>query len=203
MEKTDETKGTGRERLIQAVTTPLAFFTLGVLIVEALLGGLGGFRLSGADRTNAFYWMVTIIVFLILLVAGLAVFRPEALAGARPDNGLKAENQKIKDQLRQSQGERTLLQANVQQLEERNRVLEMEKDSLATKLAKLDSLKSRIVAILVARGSAELVEINNALGIVTGSPEHNLVLAIIGRLAEDGKVVRDTSKGGYYYALKG
>jgi hypothetical protein len=87
--------------------------------------------------------MVAIIVFLILLVAGLAVFRPEALAGNRPDNGLRAENQKIKRATSTSQSEKTLLR------------------------------------------------------------EHHQVLAIIGRLAEDGKVVRDTSKGGHYYALKG
>ena len=119
--------------------------------------------------------MVAIIIFLILLVAGLAVFRPEALSGNRPDDGLKAENQKIREQLRQSQSEKTLLQTNLQQMEVRSRTLQMEKDSLAIELGKLDSLKSRVIAVLVARGSAELIEINSAFGIVSGNPEHSQV----------------------------
>jgi hypothetical protein len=51
----------------------------------------------------------------------------------------------------------------------------MEKDSLAIELGKLDSLKSRVIAVLVARGSAELIEINSAFGIVSGNPEHSQV----------------------------
>lgn len=200
--KTDETKGTGRERIIQAVTTPLAFFTLAVLIVEGFLAGLAAFRLTGSDRTSAFYWMTGIIVFLIVLVATLSVVRPEALSGNRPDDGLKAENQKVNEKLRQSEIENRRLKANVEQLEHQTRALKAEKDFLAIQIEKLDSLKSRVIAVLVARGSAEIYEILGNLGIGRNTPEHNQVLTILGRLAEDGRIMRDTSKGGNYYALK-
>lgn len=71
-----------RANVIQAVTSPLGFFVLVVLIVEALLGILAG--LSGdADRAEFVRIMAAIIVMLIVVVSVLSWFRPDALMGMR------------------------------------------------------------------------------------------------------------------------
>lgn len=81
--KISRPKAEPRTNIIQAVTNPLGFFVLVVLIVEALLGILAG--LSGsADKTEFVRIMATIIVVLIAVVSLLAWFRPDALMGARP-----------------------------------------------------------------------------------------------------------------------
>ncbi len=73
-----------RVDIIQTVKTPLGFFTLVVLVVEAILG-LVATRLSqGADRTSLINGMLILIILLVILVALLAFFRPEALFGKRP-----------------------------------------------------------------------------------------------------------------------
>ncbi len=72
-----------RVDIIQTVKTPLGFFTLTVLVVEAILGVAAGFS-QGADRTLLIWGMMILIFLLIIIVVGLALFRPEALSGKRP-----------------------------------------------------------------------------------------------------------------------
>jgi hypothetical protein len=74
-----ETRGS----IIAAVKTPLGFFVLVVLVVEAILGITAGLS-GGPDRTYLVLGMIGLIFLLILIVAGCALFRPEALAGRRP-----------------------------------------------------------------------------------------------------------------------
>ena len=71
-----------RTGIIRVVTSPLGFFVLVVLVVEAILGVLAGLSAS-ADRTELVRTMATIVVILIATVAGLAWFRPEALMGTK------------------------------------------------------------------------------------------------------------------------
>ena len=78
----DRTQPT-RVDIIQTVKTPLGFFTLAVLVVEAILGITANFS-QGADRTYLVVGMLVLIFLLIFIVAGFAVFRPEALSGKRP-----------------------------------------------------------------------------------------------------------------------
>lgn len=73
-----------RQDLIRVVTTPLGFFVLVVLIVEAVLGGFAALT-QGLDRTLALSGALTLMVILVAVVALLAYFRPEALMGARPE----------------------------------------------------------------------------------------------------------------------
>ncbi len=62
--------------LIQAVSTPLGFFILAVLIVEAMIGVLAGLR--GFEDTQGHVRIMTaIIVLLIGVVALLAWLRPD------------------------------------------------------------------------------------------------------------------------------
>ncbi len=83
-EPEDDTNGSAtRLGIIQAVRTPLGFFTLAVLVVEVILGIVAN-RSEGPDRTYLVIGMLVLMFLLVLIVAGLAVFRPEALSGSRP-----------------------------------------------------------------------------------------------------------------------
>jgi hypothetical protein len=72
----------GRIGIIRAVQTPLGFFVLVVLIVEAILGIVSGFT-GGPDRTFIVRGMIILIFALVVIVSALAYFRPEALRGSR------------------------------------------------------------------------------------------------------------------------
>ena len=72
-----------RVGLIRAVRTPLKFFILIVLVIEAILGTVAGVS-SGLDRTLSLVGMLVIIFALVAIVAFMAYYRPEALSGLRP-----------------------------------------------------------------------------------------------------------------------
>lgn len=85
MSENQETLSSARTSIIQSVRTPLGFFTLAVLAVEAILGITANFS-QGQDRTYLIVGMLVLIFLLVLIVAGMAIFRPEALKGVRPAN---------------------------------------------------------------------------------------------------------------------
>ena len=72
-----------RAQIIKTVQTPLGFFVLVVLVVEAILGTVAGFSEPPA-QTIAIYGMLGLITSLVLIVSFLAYMRPEALKGERP-----------------------------------------------------------------------------------------------------------------------
>ena len=72
-----------RVKIIETVQTPLGFFTLTVLVVEAILGLTANFS-QGSDRNYLIVSMIALIFILVVIVAGFAFFRPEALRGKRP-----------------------------------------------------------------------------------------------------------------------
>jgi hypothetical protein len=71
------------------VTTPLGFFVLVVLVVEAGIGGLAAYTES-PQRGIIILYMVIILVMLIAVVSALAFFRPQALSGQPPGPSLKS-----------------------------------------------------------------------------------------------------------------
>jgi energy-coupling factor transporter transmembrane protein EcfT len=76
--------GYGRRGIIQAVQTPLGFFTLIVLIVEMIFG-VFVFKLEiGTDRTFVIQWMILLIFALVMIVAIIAIWKPWILAGKEP-----------------------------------------------------------------------------------------------------------------------
>jgi hypothetical protein len=65
-----------RVAILEAVKTPLGFFTLIALILDAVLVA------SGALADRAFLWAALgVLLFLIVLVAAIVVLRPNALYG--------------------------------------------------------------------------------------------------------------------------
>jgi O-acetyl-ADP-ribose deacetylase (regulator of RNase III) len=85
-ESSGSNNGSSRVDIIGAVQTPLGFFVLVVLVVEALLGVVAALS-NSSDRTIAIGGMLFIIVGLIAVVAVLAYARPEALSGKRAAPG--------------------------------------------------------------------------------------------------------------------
>ncbi len=73
-----------RANIISTVQTPLGFFTLVVLVVEAILGMVAGFSDSSSTKGIALFGMIGIIAGLVAAVAFMAYKRPEALKGGRP-----------------------------------------------------------------------------------------------------------------------
>jgi len=71
--------------IIRTVQTPLGFFALVVLVVEAIVGGIAALS-SGTDRTYLLLGMLVVMITLIFIVAILAFIRPESLHGQRPAN---------------------------------------------------------------------------------------------------------------------
>lgn len=68
--------------LLDAVKTPLGFFALAVLLIEGILTSLAAF-LTGEDLTFLIHAMPLLLGGVVVLVALIAVFRPEALWGKR------------------------------------------------------------------------------------------------------------------------
>jgi hypothetical protein len=82
-DKKETSTPSDRVGLIRAVNTPLGFFVLIVLVIEAILGTVAGIS-SGFDRTLSLIGMLVIILALVAVVAFMAYYRPEALSGHRP-----------------------------------------------------------------------------------------------------------------------
>jgi len=68
--------------IVKAITTPLGFFVLSMLVVEALLGGLAW---GLPEQRPLLIWaIILIVVMLILIVCGFAIWHPGGLSGERP-----------------------------------------------------------------------------------------------------------------------
>ena len=73
----------GRAKIIETVQTPLGFFALVVLVVEAILGIVASLS-EQSTQTIAVYGMLALIASLVAIVSFMAYKRPEALTGRRP-----------------------------------------------------------------------------------------------------------------------
>uniref|UniRef100_UPI00257F4288 hypothetical protein n=1 Tax=Desulfobacter sp. TaxID=2294 RepID=UPI00257F4288 len=67
-----------RSNIINTVRSPLGFFTLIALIVELGLGGIV-LNVTGEAQLIALYGMIGTLVFLIVVVGLIGLFRPESL----------------------------------------------------------------------------------------------------------------------------
>jgi hypothetical protein len=76
-------RGRSRAAIIATVQTPLGFFALVVLVVEALLTVAVGITRDDVDPVYILAAMLGLIFLLVVLVTSLAFFRPEALSGKR------------------------------------------------------------------------------------------------------------------------
>ncbi len=73
-------KATKRNQIIEAITAPLGFFVLALLIVESFLATvLIGTALENTDKLNGMYLGVGLFVFVTLVVSILVWFKPDNL----------------------------------------------------------------------------------------------------------------------------
>jgi heme A synthase len=73
-------RNNARSDLIRSITTPLGFFVLALLIVEATLGiVLSASKLSEQHVWTGFLWMAGVFIGVVLVVAGLTIFSPKNL----------------------------------------------------------------------------------------------------------------------------
>lgn len=69
-----------RNQVLEAITAPLGFFVLALLIVEAFLATiLIGATLEKVDKTTGMYLGVGLFVFVTLIVSLLVWFKPDNL----------------------------------------------------------------------------------------------------------------------------
>ena len=80
-----------RAEIINAIRSPLGFFTLTALIVEVGLGGIV-LNVAGNAQMVALYGMIGTLVFLITVVALIGIFRPEALNLAENNSNSQCDN---------------------------------------------------------------------------------------------------------------
>jgi hypothetical protein len=73
-----------RVDIIQAVKTPLGFYSLVVLVIEGIFGIVANSS-QGTDRTYIITGMLLLIFLLVIIVASFAFFRPGALLGLPRD----------------------------------------------------------------------------------------------------------------------
>jgi hypothetical protein len=110
-----EVKPPDRKDVLQTIKTPLGFFTLVVLVVEIVFGVAAGLS-RGLDRTYLIVGMLALMFILVLIVAGLTFYRPDALLGKRPTD-------KSLDFARLSPGERIAKYRQLIEQETRNAIL--------------------------------------------------------------------------------
>lgn len=79
-----------RSAIIDAIRNPLSFLVLGLLLVDGTLAGLA--IAIEKHETLLVYTIVISIPAFVLVVVGLAVWRPEALRGDRPLQEVYAKN---------------------------------------------------------------------------------------------------------------
>jgi hypothetical protein len=69
-----------RNQIIEAITAPLGFFVLALLIVESFLATvLIGTALENRDKLNGIYLGIGLFVFVTLIVSMLVWFKPDNL----------------------------------------------------------------------------------------------------------------------------
>jgi hypothetical protein len=75
-----KTRQSSRSGLIKTITTPLGFYVLALLIIEATLSlVLVNAQLDAGARYTGFLWMIGIFAAVVLIVTLLTIFCPKNL----------------------------------------------------------------------------------------------------------------------------
>ena len=179
---------TSRPQIIQVVSTPLGFFSLVVLVVEAILGLVAGTG-AGTERTITLLVMLGVIIGLVGIVSYFAYNRPEALAGQRHQVQVDAEQLTAP------------LQADVQRLSTEKQQLALENKRLSDELDRVTSVRRQVVGVLGAESAnvsilvSRLVSTNDTRG-------ERVVASVLGELVQDGTIEQDTMRSEGYYRLR-
>lgn len=94
-------KSADRGDTIRAITTPLGFFALALLIVEATLAiVLTWSKLDAEHIWSGFLWMIGTFIGVVLIVTALTIFNPKNLLYGKEEHANPAlEPSALKDQI--------------------------------------------------------------------------------------------------------
>ena len=189
-------KSSSRNEVIGAVRTPLGFFSLALLVAEAILGIVAA-RASGTDRTLCIVGMLVVMGGVIGIVTWLA--RAPDILGGGPDPRklaesvlLKSENESLKEVLQRLSAENSNLKASIERVSSENH-------SLKLRLEDVTTWRLQILGLL-GQGSTDVNTMFRELRAGDGEARTK-VLSEIGRLVEEGTIEADTFKPHGYYRL--
>lgn len=96
----------GWTQIIQAVGTPLGFYVLSLLIVEASLAMVLRAQLDSSQRYNGFLWMIGIFSGVVAIVTCFAIFSPRNLLYGKEEHANpQTDPSALKDQIEDLIGE--------------------------------------------------------------------------------------------------
>lgn len=168
-----------RVSIIQSVQTPLGFFTLVVLITEAILGILAS-KASGQDFTILVISMCVFMFLLVSVVAYISFTKPELLT-------TKA-NQKDEIFLSPLPPDAPI------QIREQFSKLKNENEELRTEIARLSSLEARVWTALNQSNSVTPEHILSFLDAEKDPKLKEEIFSIMGNLLKEGKI-KQTGNG--------
>ncbi len=97
---TAKPRSTNRAGLIKAVQTPLGFYVLSLLIIEATLAlVLSQAKLEPAQRYTGFLWMIGIFIGLVVVVTAFAFWKPTHLLYGKDEHLARVDPAALKDQI--------------------------------------------------------------------------------------------------------
>ena len=175
--------GGERVGIIEAVRTPLGFFALIVLVIEAIFAVVAGIA-NGVDRTITIGGMLFVILALISIVAYFAYRRPEALAGKREEINFDIEPVLAP------------LRNEAEKLKRENAILNEE-------IARLTAMRFRVWTYMDTGTAVQIDDVLRRLDIVNDRSGKGEVEAIIGSFLQENLIKPDTSSlGGSYRVIR-
>jgi energy-coupling factor transporter transmembrane protein EcfT len=176
--------------------TPLGFFTLAVLIVEAILAVFVA-RASGLNFSVLLGSMIVLIFVLVAFMVFIVLRRPNLLFGL--DAAMSDDTRILSDELQRSRAEVNATQSAITRLEHQVNELTVANTELKNRLDGLSSLKQRVWALINYSNSVSLKFILENLDALSRDARDD-VLNAIGILLDEGKI--ENYMDGYYKAVK-
>jgi energy-coupling factor transporter transmembrane protein EcfT len=181
---------------LKVPNTPLGFFTLAVLIVEAILAVFVA-RASGLNFSVLLGSMIVLIFVLVAFMVFIVLRRPNLLFGL--DAAMSDDTRILSDELQRSRAEVNATQSAITRLEHQVNELTVANTELKNRLDGLSSLKQRVWALINYSNSVSLKFILENLDALSRDARDD-VLNAIGILLDEGKI--ENYMDGYYKAVK-
>jgi hypothetical protein len=179
--------GESRVNIIQSVQTPLGFFTLVVLITEAILGLLAA-KATGTDFRILVVSMIILMFMLVSIVAYLSRVKPSLLA---------LDTDRSEDDAFTSLPEGTSAQ-----LQEYFFKIRKENQQLKAELSRLTSLKARVWAALNQDVDVSMDNVLKFLDAENDPKRKDEIFSIVGSFLEEGRITKASRYGYGWFSVK-
>jgi FtsZ-binding cell division protein ZapB len=183
-----------KSSVIRSVTTPLAFFALAMLVIEAVLVIIAT-RAAQKDLTAVLIISAALIVILVVIFCYVSFKNPYLLLNTQSVNRLND----MKVRIATLEAELESMRSGLEAANRKAEALQSENESLQQEIHKFSDLKLRILALLNRASSMSLYELMNDLKLEDNEANRTEVLSAIGALGN--KIEGDGMRGGSYYKL--